>query len=201
MARNDDSMCACYSGNRCRRCRFRKRLTRRLVTCAWRDDPHAAASEHARAEMTWEQQIDQRDRAWTARDAYSVYVDRGRYEHTWWELRFPEYWERQEILVDYLPRPSVEDIEGWAEHYERPVTVGDMTSDAFDLDTNEPGTCTQPLGECGEPAFVFRRSLSPRLDALALSRPLVHFHARPIERASDHEEELDLFTATQGGRA
>lgn len=198
MTRNDDSMCACYSGHTCRRCRFRKRLRTRLVTCAWRDDPHAAASQRARAEMTWEQQIDQRDRAWTARDIYSVYVDRDRYEHTWWELRFPEYWERQEAPVDYLPRPSVEDIEGWAEHNERAVVVGDMTSDAFDLEENETRTCIRPLVECDEPAFVFRRCLSPRLDALALSRPLVHFHALPVAVARGQEPpaELDLFTAT-----
>lgn len=145
--------------------------------------------------MTWEQQINQRDRAWTARDAYSIYVDRDRYQYTWWELRFPEYWARQEPLVDYLPRPSVEDVEGWAEYNERPVVVGDMTSDAFDLDTNETSTCTRPLGECDDPAFVFRRSLSPRLDALALSRPLTHFHARPIESEAGEGPELDLFAA------
>lgn len=173
----DGTTCACFSGHRCRSCKLRGRLRVLLITSAWRDDPDKLGTQHARSEMTHQQQIDQRDRAWTARDAYSVYVDRDRYPHTWWELRWPEYWQRQSQVRDYFPRPSVEDILGWAAENDRDVTVGGKTRDGFPEGT-DTRTCTAPLGQCEEPSFVFARSLSPNLDAVALSRPLVHFHRR-----------------------
>ena len=109
---NDGITCACYPGHTCRRCRCRKDLTIRLVINAWRDD--VPADHHSRADLTHQQQVDRRDRAWTSRDAYCIFRDtREKYATTWWQERWPDYWSRQADVRDVLPDPSEANHAGW----------------------------------------------------------------------------------------
>lgn len=191
----DGAACACFSGHRCCPCKRRGTLRVRLITTAWRDDPTKLGTKHARVDLTHEQQIDKRDRAWTARDLYSIYVDRERYAHTWWELHWPEYWQRQSDVRDHHPRPSAEDIAGWAEENDRDITIGEKISDGFPEDP-DTRACAAPLDQCDEPAFVFARSLV--LDPDDLTEPLTHHHryVPSMGSADTMEGDLDLFTAT-----
>lgn len=192
----DGSTCACHPGHRCLPCKRRKSMLTRLIVTAWRDDPDTAGARYQRDHLTWEQQVDRRDAAWTARDAYSIYVDRDQYAHTWWELKWPEYWQRQDLPYDRLPRPTVDDLTGWAASVGRDLVIGGKTSDAFPEGAPQQ-VCTKPLNECEGRAFVFARFLSPALHPSCLSRTLVHWHSRRDEqRTAPHvEEDLDLFTA------
>lgn len=131
---NDGITCACYPGHRCRACKHRSRLNLLLIIHKWMDDPTRAG--RTRDEMTWAQQIDARDRAWTARDLNSVYIyiDRTRIPRTWWEARWPEYWSRQSTVRDTPPAPSREDRDGWAtwmREHDQPIPGDDLALDLF----------------------------------------------------------------------
>lgn len=128
---NDGVTCACYPGHRCDPCRMRSRLHVLLIINKWLDEPTMR-----RDKMTWQQQIDARDRAWTARDINSVYVDRERTPVTWWEFRWPAYWSRQSVVRDTPPAPSRADRDGWAEwmHDHGQPIPGDSLA-LFDLET------------------------------------------------------------------
>lgn len=115
---NDGVTCACWPGHRCRTCRCRKQLTTRLIIHKWRDD--VPPEHHSRSHLTHQQQVDQRDRAWTARDAYDIFRDRSKHTTTWWAERWPAYWARQSDVRDVLPDPTEANRAGWrawmAEH-------------------------------------------------------------------------------------
>lgn len=131
---NDGTTCACYPGHRCQPCKMRGRLHVLLIINKWMDDPTRAG--RTRDETTWQQQIDARDRAWTARDLYSVYIDRERIPRTWWETYWPAYWSRQSTVRDTPPAPSREDRDGWSawmRDHDQPIP-GDHLA-LFDLET------------------------------------------------------------------
>lgn len=131
---NDGITCACYPGHTCRTCRCHKDLTIRLVIHKWRDD--VPPDHHSRADLTHEQQVDRRDRAWTARDAYSIFRDRDKYTHTWWQIRWPDYWQRQTDVRDTLPAPTDANRKGWVawmHEHDQPIPGDDLA--LFDLET------------------------------------------------------------------
>lgn len=73
---NDGVRCACWPCHRCLPCTRQGNLRTHLIVHKWRDDPDTHGRIHGRDELTWQQQIDERDRAWNARDLYSIYCDR-----------------------------------------------------------------------------------------------------------------------------
>lgn len=170
----DGTTCACHPGHRCRPCGRRARIRLRLVIHSWSDNPESAAARHQREVLSHEEQVNRRDSAWTARDAASIYVDRDKCPHTWWELRWPDYWQRQGIVRESHPAPSAEDIQGWADHNGHDIHL----MDAFPLWLNTRA-CTATLTVCDEATFIFRRHLAGIGLNMHPGR-ILHFHPTSI---------------------